>query len=495
MTQTKKKRATAKPPKPPVGVKTVAVWEDDPGPNNPSTLTPIDVPAPNQAATPYSYKISGTTPPPAVYPPGTANFRFYATAAALRRTADFWAKIVPAGTKWQIGNTLPVALDSGVDLNAFYTRGDAQDTPGLHFFHDKVAGQTYFSCESPDVCCHEMGHAVLDSIRPQLFDAQTIEAAAFHEGFADISGMLSDLQVPSFVTEVLSETGGTLNRTSRLSRLAEQLGAAIRIQHPDAVDPDSLRNAANSFFYRDPQTLPPSAPASTLSSEPHSFSRVFSGAFLDILAAMFKLQTADPGLVKTTQDAAKILVNAILAAPVVPDYYSQVAAHMITASQTAPFDGKYTAAIKSAFVRRGILSLPAAATLASLDVRKLPKAAMVATAASKAPSSLPKASISAAAYGLSRASLVVHTAEDAKRFGVTSAALGALGSLEPRSPQNAAESYTEDLFQRGRVSVGEHASAGTAPLHSMAFTTHVVVEEDGELVLKRRAFECGLTFD
>ena len=39
---------------------------------------------------------------------------------------------------------LPVALDSGVDLNAFYTRGDAfQDTPGLHFFHDKVAGQTY----------------------------------------------------------------------------------------------------------------------------------------------------------------------------------------------------------------------------------------------------------------------------------------------------------------------------------------------------------------
>ncbi|MEO8662408.1 MAG: hypothetical protein ABI693_28355 [Bryobacteraceae bacterium] len=498
MTKPRKKNATPKPAKPPAGVKNVAVWEDDPGPHNPSTLTPVDVAAPNQAAKPYPYKISGTTPPAAVYATGTAHFRFYATAAALRRTADFWAKVVPAGTKWQVGKTLPVALDSGVDLNAFYTRGDGQDTPGLHFFHATVAGHTYFSCESPDVCCHEMGHAVLDSIRPQLFDAQTIEAAAFHEGFADVAAILSDLQVPSFRAAVLAETGGTLNRTSRLSRLAEQLGAAIRIQHPDAVDPDSLRNAANSFFYRDPQTLPPSAPASTLSSEPHSFSRVFSGAFLDILSAMFKLQNATPtadDLVKATLDAARVLVNAILAAPVVPDYYSQIAAHMVTASQTAPFDGKYTAAIKSAFVRRGILSLQAATTLSSINVRNLPKAAVTAATISKAPASLPKASISAAAYGLSRASLVVHTAEDAKRFGVTSAALGVLGSLEPRSPQNAAESYTEDLFQRGRVSVGEHANATTGALHSMAFTTHIVVEENGELVLKRRAFECGLTFD
>jgi hypothetical protein len=167
---------------------------------------------------------------------------------------------------------------------------------------------------------------------------------------------------------------------------------------------------------------------------------------------------------------------------------------MVTASQTAPFDGTYTSAIKSAFVRRGILSLQAAATLSSVKVSNLPKA-MTAAAMSKIPDSLPRASISAAAYGLSQASLIVHTAEDAKRFGVTSAALGIGGSLEPRSAQNAAESYTEDLFQRGRVSVGAHTNADSGPLHSLAFTTHTVVEENGELVLKRRAFECGLSFD
>jgi hypothetical protein len=311
-----------------------------------------------------------------------------------------------------------------------------------------------------------------------------------------MSAILSALQIDSLRDAVLQETGGSLNRTSRLSRLAEQLGAAIRIQHPDAVDPDCLRNAANSFFYRDPQTLPPSAPANSLSSEPHSFSRVFTAAFLDALAGIFKLQGNSPGageLLKTSQQAGQLLVNGVLTAPVVPDYYSQVAAHMVTASQTAPFDGKYKDVLKSAFVRRGILSLQAASTISAVRVQNLPRAAMAMAGrrgAAAGPRALPKASIAAGVYGLSRAALMVHTAEDPKRFAVTSASL-TLGPVEPRSAQNAAESYTEDLFQRGRVDVGKHADPQAGTIYKQSFHTHVVTEENGELVLKRRAFECG----
>jgi hypothetical protein len=435
------------------------------------------------------FKIAGTTPPPKVYQPGTANFRYYAAAAALRRTADFWGAIIAPVDKWEIGATLPVHLDDGVDLNAFYTRGDQSDGPGLHFFHDSVSGRTYFSGESPDVVCHEMGHAILDSIRPQLFDAQTIEAAAFHESFGDMSAILSALQVQSFRQEVLTETQGVLNRASRLSRLAEQLGAAIRVQHPDAVDPDCLRNAVNSFFYRDPQTLPPSGPASALSSEPHSFSRVFTGAFLDSLAGIFKLQgsATDNNLLKASQDAARILVAGILAAPVTPDYYSQVAAHMISSGQQAPFNGKYRDVLKSAFIRRGILSLASAVTVTSMK-KPARRAAMMAVRGRT--EELPKAAISAANYGLTRGTLIVHTAGEPKQYGVTSAAL-VLAPLEPRSAQNAAESYTEDLFQRGRVDVGVHSHPETGVASRMAFATHKIVEEDGELVLRRRTFECG----
>src|SRR5262249_31214023 len=111
----------------------VAAWEDDPGdPKLQPPLTPITVAAPKPAAKPLPFKISGPTPPPKVYQPGTANFRFYAAAVALRRTADFWGAIVPPATRWQVGKTLPVILDDGIDLNAFYTRGDFQDAPGLH---------------------------------------------------------------------------------------------------------------------------------------------------------------------------------------------------------------------------------------------------------------------------------------------------------------------------------------------------------------------------
>lgn len=472
---------------------TVACWEDDPGdPRLQPPRGPIAVPAPNSSAPPLPYKIAASTPPPQVYEPGTPNFRFYAAACALRRTADFWGTIVPAGTSWELGKTLPVHLDVGLDLNAFYTRGGFGDEPGLNFFHDTVAGRTYFSGESPDVICHEMGHAVLDAIRPQLFDASAIEAAAFHEAFGDISAMLSALQIPSFRQAVISETAGVLNRSSRLSRLAEQLGAAIRVGHPDRVEPDCLRNAANSFFYRDPQTLPPSAPASQLSSEPHSFSRVFIGAFLDILAGIFQLQGNSPtadDLVKTSQEAARVLVAGILEAPVVPDFFSQVAAHMVSSGESAPFNGKYRDVLKSAFVRRGILSLEAAATLTSVNIQAPRKAALTATQQRES-DELPQAVISGAPYGLKQAALKIYTAEQPKRFAITSTSL-TLGPLEPRSPQNAAQSFTEDLFQRGRVDVGEFTQPETGVRHSLATKTHILVEEKGDLVLRRRTFDCG----
>jgi hypothetical protein len=101
-----------------------------------------------------------------------------------------------------------------------------------------------------------------------------------------MSALLSALQLPSLREGVLAETGGVLGRSSRLSRLAEQLAWAIRQSVPSAVEPDCPRNAVNTFFYRDPDTLPTTAPATSVSSEPHSFSRVFTGAFFEGLAGM-----------------------------------------------------------------------------------------------------------------------------------------------------------------------------------------------------------------
>jgi hypothetical protein len=207
-----------------------------------------------------------------------------------------------------LGDTLPILLDEGEDFNAFY------DRQALNFFHGTAGGRPVFSGESPDEVCYEEGHAVLNALRPALFDAGSIEAAAFHEAFGDMSALLAALQLPTMRAAILAETGGDLRRSSRLSRLAEQLGWAIRQFAPDAVKPDCLRNAANSFFYTNPEGLPSTAPAASLSSEAHAFSRVFTGAFLEALAGGFRLASADPSeadLQAVSLDLARLLVAGI----------------------------------------------------------------------------------------------------------------------------------------------------------------------------------------
>ena len=213
---------------------------------------------------------------------------------------------MPKGTSWQVGKTLPVRLDAGDKLNAVYTRGD------LRFFHTNVGGTMVFTGESPDVVCHELGHAVLDAIRPQLWDAMSHEVAAFHESFGDMSAILVALQQPAIREEVLAETGGALYRSSRLSRVAEQLGWGQRQRQPCSAEADCLRNAVNCFAYQRPTTLPNTSPAVLLSSAPHSFSRVFTGAFFQMYAGMVLLLNRPPtadDLLQASVDAGRLLVT------------------------------------------------------------------------------------------------------------------------------------------------------------------------------------------
>jgi hypothetical protein len=421
-------------------------------------------------------------PKPAIYQPGTSEFRFWTATEALRRGADFWAARVPL-TKWEVGPVLKVLLDEGVDLNAYY------DRRALNFFHGPSPSGTVYSGESPDIVCHEMGHAILDSFKPQLWGAASHEVAAFHESFGDMSSILSALQLPSLRTAILSDTGGHLYRNSRLSRLAEQLGTAIRAQQPDAVDPDCLRNAVNSFTYEDPVNLPPMAPAWQLSSEAHSFSRVFTGAFFECLGSMLTASAQDPSvptsqeLLSVANDLAGLLVGAVKQAPVVPNWYAQVAASMVQAAGSV--NAKYPAIVKGVFVNRSILSLHSATT-----VEAVPRA-MTTAAAIEQSELLVSITLSAQQYGLDRP-LVVEAASHARRF-VATAAAGDASPIEPVSSVTAARSFVDDLFRNGHVDYGEFGSPETRIAHGRRrLQTHHLVAEGGAIRLQRRLFDCGL---
>jgi hypothetical protein len=222
-------------------------WQDDPGESETPLVPPELRRVPDLMLSPLKLAIPNVAAPlPRPYGLRSAEFRYWSAAEATARATAFWRQLVPPGTTWQLGDTLPILLDEGEDFNAFY------DRQALNFFHGTAGGRTVFSGESPDVVCHEEGHAVLDALRPELFDAGSIEAAAFHEAFGDMSALLAALQLPTVRAAILAETGGDLRRSSRL---AEQVGWAIRQFAPDAVEPDCLRNAANSFFLHQPRRI------------------------------------------------------------------------------------------------------------------------------------------------------------------------------------------------------------------------------------------------
>ncbi|MCU0248891.1 MAG: hypothetical protein MUE61_01660 [Vicinamibacterales bacterium] len=450
----------------------ITAWEDDP--LSSSAAAPVERPVPDLSHPGLGLSVVGRQPAAQTYPRGTAGFRYWSAADSLARAVGYWRRVVPGGLRWHTGRPLVVDLDAGNDLNAYYDRQE------LCFFHAEVRGVTVYSGESPDVLCHELGHALLDAIRPQIWNAASIEVASFHESFGDISAILSALELRSLRDDVLANTGGRLARSSRVSRLAEQLGWAIRQSHPDAVDADCLRNAVNSFFYRQPESLPPMAPASALSSEPHSFSRVFTAAWLESLAGMAEARGTGAGaLASAALDAGRLLVAAVGTARIASNYYAQIAAGLLAADERL-MGGEFRAAIRRAFVGRGILAMSSAAAIAA---GTKPRGA---GQRGRRPDRLPTIDVpvDGRAYGLRLRRLLVEAPLGATRWSASSAALD-LGPLAPATPDRASRAFVEDLLRRGRVDTAS-LDRRAADMPRGGRTTHVLVREGRRVRLARR---------
>jgi len=463
----------------------VNAWLDDP-----ENGTPIQRPAPALADGNLSYQIPGKPVPLGFYSTGTANFRYWTAVEALRRGADFWQARIP-GLMWHMGPKLTVVLDDGVDLNAYY------DRTALKFFHGSSAEGVVYSGESPDILCHEMGHAILDALKPELWNVGSQEVAAFHESFGDMSAILSALQLPVMRAAVIAETDGHLNRSSRLSRLAEQLGQAIRESYPDAVEPDCLRNASNRFMYQSPVLLPSSGPASLLTSEPHSFSRVFTGAFLDAIAGMLlalsgnRSAPTDDDLLQASEHMGDILVAGVHSASVVANFYSQVAGGMVQAA--GQLNPAFLRPLKAAFVKRGILSLHSATSVETLANAARSMVGDGGGSESDARASTDIA-IDGKLYGLGDVAVIVEAPSQPRRFAASSVVSEFAPAPVPSS-ESAARGFVEQLFRQGRVDLGGAVDEVDRidPLASLK--THRLVKAEGALRLERILCDCGLHHD
>jgi hypothetical protein len=326
-----------------------------------------------------------------------------------------------------------------------------------------------------------------------LFDTPFIEAGAFHESFGDMSAILSALQLPTARAAALAGVKGC--KSSQLSRCAEQLGAAIRLVDKSAVDSDCLRNAYNAFKYVDPQTLPDSAPATKLCAEVHSFSRIFTGAFYEILSGMLNIRSKSPtqtDLATVATDFATLLMDATSAAPVQPDYFAQVASHIIDAD-TARFAGKYRSALTATFVKRLIVPKTAVQALTA-HKGKVPAAAAARMAMATRPQTeTHKVTLNAQEFGLGDKKLVVMAPLEQKSFLSVAASL-AQRHAGPDAVEQATHRFVKMLFAHGRVdteSRKKRLSVNASTPRDELRKTHVLTKTKDGLKLTRRLFHCG----
>lgn len=255
--------------------------------------------------------------------------------------------------RWAATSNLHVVPQAGRDFNAYYDRSS------LKFFYDldPVTRKTVYAADSIDVVAHELGHALLDIMRPDLWNTQALEIFAFHEAFGDINAMATVMRSDTILSHVLTETGGDLMKSNTLSRLAEELGNAIYHIAPEGRVYGYLRDATVVFNYVNPNKLPQQANDNQLCAEPHSFGRIFAGCWYEIVAKIFaanRVKMGDLPAFRFARDTAySCLIKAIKIAPNVVKFTEAMAKSMVAADKMKGTG--YADLITDVFTRRHVI--------------------------------------------------------------------------------------------------------------------------------------------
>ncbi len=184
------------------------------------------------------------------------------------------------------GPQLLVVPRAGERANALYER----ESRSLQLFHFPAAGGgQVFTALSQDVVAHETGHAILDGVAPDLYNAITPQSLALHEAMADLTALLVALRSRRLRERLLERTGGSLRGRNALSAMAEQFGferergrrSELRLLWNEKnLDPDDT--TLDEHLETNRVTL----------ADPHHLSLVLTGALYRVLARLHDHYTA-----------------------------------------------------------------------------------------------------------------------------------------------------------------------------------------------------------
>jgi hypothetical protein len=452
-----------------------------------------------------------TAPAEALYNPGTPQFLFWQSREAALAAVEAWEGSVASLTKWQGGRKkIPLKPDAGQDLNAYYDRAS------FSFFHKAIGGTTYFSGNSTDVVAHEVGHGLLDTVRPDFWYVNYLEVGAFHEAFGDCTALVTALSDAETRQKLLAVTA-TLAKRDFVESTAEELSLAIGLAYPghNASEP---RHAFNTFKYVLPQTLPEDGGPGELIDEVHSFGMLFTGCFWDTLINMFGAAASqtEATLLATARALFKIVVAGVKSAVVTPRFLQSVGRAMVLADQSLNA-GANRDHIRNAFQKHNILLGTNAMVAPSMALAgAAPKAAALSPATKKdllgRLGGARGAKMTVIAHDVAGAKMVkaIHTREvplgslDKSLKGVVAvghepvlvgssggraAVMGAVPN--PVDTEAEVQSFVKALLEHNRIDFGFKARGAAAAPRRSGMPTHAIRSAGGKKVLERIRFQCG----
>lgn len=253
---------------------------------------------------------------------------------------------------------LLVVPRAGEWANAFYER----QSHSLQFFSfpdpNDPKRQVHTSL-SQDIVAHETGHAILDGIAPDLYNATTPQSLALHEAIADLTALLIAFRSNNLSRAVLEQTGGSIEYSQAFGGIAEEFGMAL--------------NREGSNYLRELhefRTLDPKHERFVGRNEPHALSEVLSNALYSVMIEMFERCKAEVAAEDGVEPLAasgralfiaanrfkRIIFRALDYLPPGDVAFADYGLAMIAADQAShPADEQERAWIREAFVKRHIV--------------------------------------------------------------------------------------------------------------------------------------------
>ena len=239
---------------------------------------------------------------------------------------------------WQWGPEKPIKINinAGIDVGSAYSRSEQ----GIKFFQAKSNGKILHTNRSYEIVAHEVGHAVLDSLRPGYWGSWQPQTSALHESFADIAAILTTISQLEQCEYLVAQSKANLRDKTFFHNVAEEI---IEILYGGNL---GFRSADNDLTLRD-----------DVGDDIYDLSRVFTGAFYDILAEIFEdvrnpdLRNDAELLFKLGEHMTSLLVEALLRGPPQNATFKDIADLMISLEKNR----KWKSIIRSNFGKRAVL--------------------------------------------------------------------------------------------------------------------------------------------